>query len=137
MACLLVPVAEAVVTTVITQVVKKNERSREAADSLHGKTAEKTETLRFSQKLGWLNNLLWGGSALLAFEHVWHGEIAPAFPFLTAISSGETSAMLAEMATAGVGMSALITAVWLGMVGVSRAMEKRAAADTEADTAEV
>jgi len=34
--------------------------------------------------LGWLTNMLWGGSLLLAFEHVWHGEETPWFPFLTA-----------------------------------------------------
>lgn len=25
--------------------------------------------------MNWLNNMLWGGSALLAFEHVWHGSV--------------------------------------------------------------
>ena len=90
-----------------------------------GYTMEKTP---FSKKLGWLNKLLWGGSALLAFEHLWHGEIAPFFPFLTAASEGPeaVSEMLGEMGTVGVSMAALITAVWVVMLIVSKAMEKKA-----------
>ena len=79
----------------------------------------------FSAKLGWLNKLLWGGSALLAFEHVWHGEIVPFFPFLTAVKSGETGEMLAEMGSAGVMMAVTVTAVWVGMLVVSRFAEKK------------
>jgi hypothetical protein len=67
----------------------------------------------FSRKIKWLGNLLWGGSALLAFEHVWHGEVVPFFPFLTAMSDpGETATMLHEMGTIGVGMAALVTIAW-------------------------
>jgi hypothetical protein len=71
--------------------------------------------------------MLWGGSALLAFEHVWHGEVVPFFPFLTAVKDGEAAGMLHEMATAGVGMALLVTAVWGLMVAVSSFMEKHAA----------
>ena len=71
--------------------------------------------------------MLWGGSALLAFEHVWHGEIVPWFPFLTAAGDpANTSEMLHEMATAGVSMAVLVTAVWFGLLGVSALIEKRA-----------
>ena len=69
--------------------------------------------------------MLWGGSALLAFEHVWHGEVIPVFPFLTAVKDGETAGMLAEMGTAGVTMAVLVTAAWAGMVIVSSIIEKR------------
>ena len=34
--------------------------------------------------------------------------------------------MLHEMATVGVSMAALVTVVWLGMVGISAIIEKRA-----------
>lgn len=68
----------------------------------------------------------WGGSALLAFEHVWHGEITPWFPFLTAAGNpADAAEMLQEMATAGVGMAALCTAVWGVMLVVSARIEKR------------
>ena len=81
----------------------------------------------FSRKLKWLNRLLWGGSGLLAFEHVWHGEITPWFPFLTAAGNpADAAEMLHEMATAGVGMAALCTAVWGIMLVVSSKIEKRA-----------
>ena len=75
--------------------------------------------------LGWLNKMLWGGSALLAFEHVWHGEVVPFFPFLTAVKDGEASEMLHEMATAGVCMALLVTAAWGIMVGVVSMFEKK------------
>ena len=88
---------------------------------------ENGSKIPFSGKLKWLNSLLWGGSALLAFEHVWHGEVVPWFPFLTAASDpADTAEMLHEMATVGVSMAALVTLVWLGMLGISAIIEKRA-----------
>lgn len=60
-----------------------------------------------------LSGLLWGGILLLAFEHLWHGEVTLFAPFLTAMSNPEDKAvMLHEMATVGVTMSAVVTAVW-------------------------
>ena len=71
--------------------------------------------------------MLWGGAALLAFEHVWHGEVVPWFPFLTAASNpADAAEMVHEMATVGVTMAVLVTVVWLGMLGVSALIEKRA-----------
>ena len=119
MACFLVPVTEAVVTTIATHVCKTKEAKSDAVQ-----TAVK---LPFSRKLKWLSNLLWGGSALLAFEHIWHGEVTPWFPFLTAAANpADTAEMLHEMSTVGVSMAALVTVVWAGMVLVSGAVEKRA-----------
>ena len=89
MACFTVPAAEAIITTVAKKIVKNKETTE-------------TDKISFSTKLGWLNKMLWGGSALLAFEHVWHGEVVPYFPFLTAVENGEASEMLHEMATTGV-----------------------------------
>ena len=81
----------------------------------------------FSKKLNWLSNLLWGGSALLAFEHLWHGEIVPWFPFLTAVNNPSDKAeMLHELSTVGVAMSILVTTIWIGMLVVSHIIEKRA-----------
>lgn len=126
MACFLVPAAEAVITTVAAKVIKAKENKEAVKLSLSEVPAEEKTRIPFSSKLGWLNKLLWGGSALLAFEHVWHGEVVPFFPFLTAVESGETAEMLAEMGSAGVMMAVIVTAVWGGMLAVSSAAEKRA-----------
>lgn len=122
MGCFIVPATEAIITTVAAKTQKAKEEKSEVKKS------------PFAGKVKWLTNLLWGGSALLAFEHVWHGEVVPWFPFLTAASNpADASVMLHEMATAGVGMAALVTAVWLGMVAVSNVIEKR----EDSETAEV
>lgn len=126
MGCFLVPVTEAVVTTVAEKVIKSKETEETVSISFADGSVEEVAKIKFSTKLGWLNKLLWGGSALLAFEHIWHGEVVPFFPFLTAVENGETAGMLAEMGSAGVMMSVLVTAVWAGMLAVSAVMEKRA-----------
>lgn len=128
MACFVVPATEAVITTVATKVLQKKESQPDKVTvSFDGTTSTEAVRIPFSRKLKWLNNLLWGGSALLAFEHVWHGEVTPFFPFLTATANPTDAAeMLQEMATAGVGMTVLVTAVWGGMLAVSHMMEKRA-----------
>lgn len=118
MACFLVPASEAVITTVAEHIVRSREKNTEEVKS-------DVPKVHFSEKLGWLNRMLWGGSALLAFEHVWHGEVIPTFPFLTAVQNGETADMLAEMLTAGVGMAALVTLIWGGMVVASGIITKR------------
>ena len=121
MACFAIPVAEAVVTTIVTKIIEKKEAS--CSDNKQAVSAK----VPFSKKLRWLNNLLWGGSALLAFEHVWHGEVVPWFPFLTAAANPDDRAeMLHEMATVGVTMAVLVTVVWVGMLIVSNMIEKRA-----------
>ena len=114
MGCFIAPAAEAVITTVATKAVKTNEKETEA------------KKIPFSRKLKWLSNLLWGGSALLAFEHVWHGELAPWFPFLTAAENPvDFAEMLHEMATTGVTMAAVVTVVWAGMLAAVSVFEKR------------
>ncbi len=120
MACFLVPATEAVVTHVTSKVVKSKEK-------------EASSKISFSTKLGWLNKMLIGGSALLAFEHVWHGEVVPFFPFLSAVETGETAEMLVEMGTTGVVMAAIVTTAWLGMVALSSVVEKRAAREASAE----
>ena len=128
MACFLVPAAEAVVTTVAAKVMKSKEVNPETVQvQLDGVEFVEAEKIPFSRKLGWLNKLLWGGSGLLAFEHVWHGEVVPWFPFLTAASNpADAAKMLHEMSTVGVTMAVLVTAVWAGMLVVSSVIEKRA-----------
>lgn len=120
MACFLVPAAEAIVTTIIKKAVKTKEIHTE------------NEGVRFSEKLGWLNKMLWGGSALLAFEHIWNGEVTLWFPFLTnAADAASRSEMLFEIGTSGVAMAVLVTAVWGVMTAVSGAVEKKKSACAE------
>ena len=129
MACFLVPAAEAAVVMAVNRTVRsREEKAASEAPALHAETA-----VPFSRKLRWLSNLLWGGSALLAFEHVWHGEVIPWFPFLTAAANPQdTAAMLHEMSTVGVAMALAVTAVWAGMVLVSNALERRGAPEETA-----
>ena len=42
-----------------------------------------------------------------------------------------TLQMLKEMATAGVGMAVVVTAVWVGMVAIASGVEKKAAKEAE------
>ena len=119
MACFLAPVTEAIVTTITEKVLHSHECKAEHEG--------KELTCKFSEKLGLLNKMLWGGSALLAFEHLWHGEVAPFFPFLTAANDPETTqVMLHEIATSGVAMAALVTAVWAGVLCIGAAVRKNA-----------
>ncbi len=126
MACFTVPATEAIITTVAEKIIKSKEKKQALSGAVNTKADENTESTKisFSTKLGWLNKMLWGGSALLAFEHVWHGEVVPFFPFLTAVKDGEVTEMLHEMATAGVSMALLVTAVWGVMVGITSLYEK-------------
>lgn len=118
MGCFIVPATEAVVTTVVTKVVEKKEKKEGVA----------FDHAKFSSKLKNLNGLLWGGSTLLAFEHVWHGEVQPFFPFLTAAESAESLAeMFHEMGTVGVGMAAAVTIAWGFVTGISMYKERHKA----------
>ncbi len=106
MACFLVPAGEAIVTSLIYRYMDR-EKSRR-------------------YRLGLLNAMLWGGVLLLAVEHIWHGEIVPWPPFLTAMGSPEDfSIMLHEMATNGVAMALTITIIWAIITSISISMEKK------------
>ena len=122
MACFVVPAVEAVVVTAVSKIAEKRVEKHSDGKLPSGGT----RTNIFLKRRKWLTNLLWGGSALLAFEHVWHGEIVPWFPFLSAAySRKDTMIMLQEMATVGVTMAVVVTMTWIGMVLVSSAIEKR------------
>ncbi|MBP5489240.1 MAG: hypothetical protein J6Y10_01400 [Lachnospiraceae bacterium] len=129
MGCFLVPAAEAIVTTVVTKIVEKKEAATDNAAPAGAANSEAVAAVKipFSRKLKWLRSLLWGGVVLLLFEHIWHGEVVPWFPFLTAMSDPEdASAMLREMSTVGVTMAVIVTLVWVGMLIVSSMVEKQA-----------
>lgn len=125
MACFIVPAAEAAAVT-----VAKKQIARKAKN---GASPESTErSLNLVRKLTWLTNLLWGGALLLAFEHLWHGEVIPYFPFLSALTERSTTQqMLFEMGTVGVGMALLVTAVWGIGLALIRASERRTKVVTE------
>lgn len=115
MACFLVPAAEAVISTIAAKAVKSHESENESNTGI-----------KLSKKLNWLNGFLWGGSGLLAFEHLWHGEITPYFPFLTSASNpADTAEMLHEMATSGVAMAVLVTAFWATVCVAADLLNKR------------
>jgi polyferredoxin len=106
MACFIVPGVEAIITTIIQKTSSK----------------EKVEKLR----LKWLNTLLWGGVVLLMFEHVWHGEVVPWPPFLTAMQNpADVSVMLHEMATTGVAMAVAVTITWIVLVVVASKLSEK------------
>ena len=133
MACFTATVAEAVVV----KVIEKVEEKKEIKASEGGAKAEVSTHIPFSRKLKWLTSMLIGGSFLLAFEHVWHGEVVPWFPFLTAMADpADAAEMFGEMATVGVTMAVIITVTWLIMCKAADVIMAKApkvsAADTEA-----
>ncbi len=127
MACFLIPAGEAAVTTVVGKLGGKKPQG----------AAHEQAGAGFGRKLKWLSSMLWGGSALLAFEHIWHGELTPWFPFLSAMNNpADTAEMLAEMGSVGVAMAAGVTLVWVGMVTVSAVLEKRAQSNEPVEEAQ-
>lgn len=127
MACFVVGGGEAIVATAVRSAVKKSEMKKGIVDESGNQlTDPATDGICWTRKLGWLMNMLWGGAILLLIEHMWHGEVVPFPPFLTAmVSPAETAVMLGEMATVGVGMALLVTAAWFIVTLVADAAVKR------------
>jgi hypothetical protein len=121
MACFLVPAAEAIVTTAAGKIAENKENTLTDTGS-----AAASKKSGMSAVLKRVSGFLWGGSALLAFEHIWHGEVTPFFPFLTAASNPSDKAMmLHEMSTIGVSMAVLVTVFAVGTSLISAHNEKR------------
>ena len=114
MACFSVPLATAVVAGAAKNALPESARRNP-----------------FVARLGWLGKLMFGGSFLLAIEHVYHGEIVFTPPFLTAVRDGNTAEMLHEMATRGVAMAILVSVAWVAMVSVSILRERSTARHAE------
>lgn len=137
MACFTVPLAEAAVVTAVyfglRYKEKKDEKKRLLNVEKSGNSVDEQPQKRegFASKLLPLIYLLVGGSVLLALEHLWHGEIVPYFPFLTAIDQGKdaVSQMLYEMATVGVTMAAVCTIAWGAALLVKKFVGKRKAVE--------
>lgn len=120
MACFLVSTAEAVVVHAVEKAEEKNELKKSESGEVVSKS------IPLSRKLKWLKYMLLGGSFLLMFEHIWHGEVVPWFPFLTAMSDkADMMEMFKEMATVGVSMAVLVTAVWVGICVIAERIVKR------------
>ena len=107
MACFAVPLAEAVVVTAVRKLALRHH----AGATISTAREEKIEP--FMEKLRVLEKMLYGGSFLLAIEHIYHGELVLYPPFLTAMRDpAEIPVMLHEMAMVGTGMALLVTAAW-------------------------
>ena len=123
MACFLVSAAEAIVVTGIEKHEEKVEKAHIESGKLDSIEPEKVP---MSRKLKWLTWMLWGGAILLCYEHIWHGEVVPWFPFLTAMADpADAAEMFHEMATVGVTMAVIITVTWFIMCKVSDAIMAR------------
>ena len=110
MACFTITAGEALVVTAAQITVKVLENK---GIIKYETNEDGTQKAKWSKKLGILNGMLWGGSFLLALEHIYHGEVSMTFPFLTAMQSAEqTAEMLEEMSTVGVTMALSLTAIW-------------------------
>lgn len=107
MACFTVTAATAIGVAVARHIVKHNEKKENIV-------VDPIDPMKTSKKLGILELGLFGGSFILAGEHVFHGEVTFTFPFLTAIKEGPDAikTMLFEMGTVGVAMTVAIVATW-------------------------
>ena len=127
MACFVVPAAEAIIVTAAYFAAKKRETKIEARSfASEGEFDSSGKKITWSQRLSWLLGLLCGGVLLLAFEHIWHGEVLLYPPFLSAMNSAEdTATMLHEMSTVGVSMAVFVTAVWGAVCAFVQAKVKK------------
>lgn len=95
MACFLAPLAEAIVVTVIRRV------NKQPANAL-------------GRQLPSLEKMLWGGTLMLVVDHIINGEVIFKFPFFTALTETDgTALMLREILTVGVPMAAALTLAWV------------------------
>lgn len=136
MGCFIAPMTEAVVATVVSKKLKSKEKHLEAETVTLEENGELTkyQSISLSRKVSWLSKMLWGGSALLAIEHVWHGEVVPWAPFLTAMSTKQSTVeMLTEIGTVGVSMCFMVTAVWGAAVYAVHAKQKKIFGKKEVD----
>ena len=125
MACFTVPAATAIGVAVARHIVKHKEKKEV--------TSNNTDNMKTSKKLGILELALFGGSFLLAGEHILHGEVTFTFPFLTAINEGPDAVrtMLFEMGTVGVSMALTIVAVWGAALLIRKLLLKRKAREVK------
>ena len=106
MSCFIVPLAQAVATTLSRKMSEKNNKNSQNV---------------WIQQLPKLELMLWGGAAMLIVDHILSGEVTWQYPFFTALTEvGGVQTMLKEMLTVGVPMSLIVTALWAGYVVMKR-----------------
>lgn len=106
MSCFIVPLAQAVATTLSRKMSEKNNKNSQNV---------------WIQQLPKLELMLWGGAAMLVVDHILSGEVTWQYPFFTALTEvGGVQIMLKEMLTVGVPMSLIVTALWAGYVVMKR-----------------
>ena len=113
MACFTISAAAAIGVGVAKYIVKHHEKKLTLTNQ-EPKEYKFGSDVKWSKKLSYLELTLWGGSILLAGEHILHGEVVPFPPFLTSVSEGPNAVneMLVEMGTVGVGMLAVLVLAW-------------------------
>lgn len=97
MACFLVPMGAAILTTAVRKKVP---------DKYH---------------INWLNLMLWGGVVMFAVEHISNGEVVLYPPFITA----GLPEVLPEMLRVGIPMTLSVFVIWGIMVIVAARVTKR------------
>lgn len=103
MACFIVPLTQAVTTTILRKRTKNKSNN--------------TEHNPWISQLLKLELMLWGGSAMLIVDHIINGELTWRYPFFTAMEQKDgITTMLQEMLCVGVPMSAFVTLCYVGMV---------------------
>ena len=101
MACFIAPMATGIVTTVFRKKIPA------------------------ALKIGWLNIMLWSGVAMLAIEHIAHGEVVFYPPFLTAMQNpADIPVMVQELVTVGGTMTIAIVVVWIILVAITSRMPR-------------
>jgi hypothetical protein len=114
MACFVAPAAVAVVTTVVRKVVAKRE-GVSAARQTDRQTTKSSG--KWTQRLGWLNLMLWGGTIMLVLDHLITGEVTLSPPFLTALETpGAVGPMVREILVTGGAMTAAVFMTWTIMI---------------------
>ena len=120
MACFLVSATAAIGVGIAKYAVKHHE-NKFALETREPKEYKFGSEVKWSKKLSYLEMTLWGGSFLLAIEHILHEEVVPYPPFLTAAGEGADAVneMLTEMGTVGLTMLGVLVAAWaIGVVVV-------------------
>ena len=100
MACFIVPLVQAVATSIYCKTAKKS--------------ISNPNSPLLKRHLPALEKMLWGGSVMLIVDHIINGELTWKFPFFTALGiEGGAATMLREMLTVGLPISVVVTAVWV------------------------
>ena len=117
MACFVAPAAVAVVTTVTRKIVQRRETDSSAPQA---QTSKVKQCGKWTQRLGWLNTMLWGGTVMLVLDHILSGELTARPPFLTALGeAGQASVVINEILVVGGAMTGAVFVVWGIMIAAA------------------